>query len=181
MQIKDLPELLEPANTDKLVIQDAQGITKRITREKFLTGVSAGESNGNNNSSSGNTFFRHFHDESVILNGNPLARGYNYSYQNPGQLGDEFSFKYDLVAGNYRLGILFYRYYTRGILSLFLNDNLIFDNLDMYGTESPTEVLLRDITVPSSATQNFRFKVTGTNPSSGAYYAIISKFWAYKL
>lgn len=44
MQIKHFPESTTPSNADKLIIQDANDITKHITRGNFLTGIGGGGS-----------------------------------------------------------------------------------------------------------------------------------------
>jgi hypothetical protein len=45
-QIKDLPELLSASNSDKLLVQDSNNLTKYITKANLLTGLSSG---GNSN------------------------------------------------------------------------------------------------------------------------------------
>ncbi|MBL1199900.1 MAG: hypothetical protein FWK04_12630 [Nostoc sp. GBBB01] len=41
-QFNNLPQKTIPANSDIIAIQDASGITKHITRENFLAGISGG-------------------------------------------------------------------------------------------------------------------------------------------
>lgn len=89
-QIKDLgTEKTIPDDTDFIPFQQTDGVTGRITRANFLSGISTDIQLP--------TSFSHWHDESIVISGNTLVydtfSGYKYglgAIQSPPSISDSF-------------------------------------------------------------------------------------------
>lgn len=182
MQINNFPEKTLLDANDSIPIQQADGITKRVSRDNLFTGItsSAGEYP---------TSFTHWHDESIIVAGNSLQIDTNASiaysaeiYQTPPGNGDKFSFKKLLAAGNYKINVLTVRSTNVARLRLDINNIMASDNIDCY---SPSliinAVLSRNITIPADGLHDFLWTIDGKNSASTNYYFSGRKFWAYKI
>lgn len=184
-QINQLPEATTANNDDVLAIQNNSGTTKKITREKFLEGISSSGSNAIIPSS-----FTYWHDEAIIVSGNqlnivlnPSVYRYGYgAYQNPPSINDSFKFYRLLDSGNYRLHFLCNRANELGTLKLEVNDSQLFDDLDLYNSSVIfSTVLTKDINLANAGLQEFKFTVSSKNVNSRNYYATFTKIWAIKL
>lgn len=183
LQINQLPEATEANNTDLIPIQTSGGITKKITRENFLEGIT-GET-----TSTLPTDFTHWHDQSIVVTGNAIradiVSSYLYGieiYQNPPAINDAFKFSKVLAAGNYRIGILTATKTNLAKLKLEINNILAFDDLDCYSaSQNLNAYLYRDISISSDGLQEFKFTVYDKNLNSSNWFFSGRKFWGYKL
>ncbi|MBD2354742.1 hypothetical protein H6G41_08885 [Tolypothrix sp. FACHB-123] len=135
------------------------------------------------------TSFTHWHDESMVVTGNPLRSDINTSflygveiYQNPPAINDSFKFSRVLQAGNYRLRLLTLNSSILGKLKLEVNNVLAFDDLDCYNPSPNLNVYMqRDIVIASDGLQEFKFTVFDKHPSATNYYFSGRKIWGYRL
>ncbi|MBD2516866.1 hypothetical protein H6G93_17945 [Nostoc sp. FACHB-973] len=179
-QIKDTgTEKTTPDNTDIIPLQQADGITRHITRANFLTGVSVAQQYPE--------AFTHFHDESIVISGNSLSGSVSSNYwytlfsQSPAAINNSFKFRKQLKAGNYTLKILGITSSNYGILSLAINGVSQFSDVNLYSSSTVYNVIFtKTITIASDGYHEFIFTVAAKSASSSGYVAPISKFWAYK-
>ncbi len=178
-QIKDLGiEKTIPDNTDIIPFQQADGISGHITRANFLSNLQTYP-----------TSFSHWHDESIIEQGNSLRTDIVTSltygietYQDPPAINDSFSFYRLLAAGNYRISILTCRKSNLGKLKLEINGVLAFNDLDCYNASIISNATLtRDVVIATSGLQKFKWTVYTKNASASTYYFSGRKFWGIKI
>jgi hypothetical protein len=179
-QINELgTEFTVASDSDLIPIQQENGITGRITRGNLLAGASVEQEYPQE--------FTHFHDQSIVVAGNPIAITVSSSYaygmaafQNTPAINNSFKFKKLLKAGTYTLKFLASLGNVYGILSLSINGVPKFTDLSLYSSgNSLNNILTKTITIASDGYQEFVFTVAAKNASSSNYFATITKIWGY--
>ncbi|MEH2357544.1 hypothetical protein [Nostoc sp.] len=133
--------------------------------------------------------FTHWHDESFVEAGGQIKTDTNTSiaygaeiYQNPAALNDSFSFRKLLTTGSYNLFVLTVLSANVGKLKLEIDDNLAFDDMDLYSSSVVVNATLqRTITIPTDGLHEFKFTVFAKNVASSNYYFSGRKIWASKI
>lgn len=69
---------------------------------------------------------------------------------------------------------------NRGIGSLYVDDNLTHNNLDLYAGSTSSIILKRNIVIPEAGLHEFKIIVSGKNSLSSNYFFVMTKTWGSK-
>jgi hypothetical protein len=180
--VPDTINLLRDTDTLKLTRDNKEyDVTLLATKSALGSGSSSGVVYP--------TSFTHWHDESIIVSGNPIRNDtfstiqYGIeSYQDPAALNDSFKFYKLLEAGTYTFGLLTVNFTNLGKIQLDINGVLAFNDIDPYAASALLNVRYeRTITITTSGLHEFKITIFDKNASSTGYSFSGRKFWAYKI
>jgi hypothetical protein len=128
-----------------------------------------------------------WHDEAIVLVGNPLffnnpypEQNYNYVvYQDSSADGDSFSQSFMLVAGIYDFYVLGILDTVCGILDWYIDDVLAVGSQDWYDADyTPNVIRPASVTITGNGRHTLKAIVNGKNPSADDGWRIyLTKYW----
>lgn len=91
-------------------------------------------------------------------------------------LNDEVEYRFVSEAGAFNFVLNASNGPNRGIVTILI-DGVSQGTIDMYAGGWGDALNVLPVTITSAGNHTLRIRVTGTNPLSGAYYALIKAFW----